>query len=50
MVIRLVDERDVDIRVLECAGGFQPAEAAADDDDAGFVVVRAHAGIMRRRQ
>jgi hypothetical protein len=35
VVVGLVDHRDVDVRALQLARGFEAAESAADDDDVG---------------
>ena len=34
VIVRAVDQRDVDVGPRERLGGFEPAEAASDDDDA----------------
>ncbi len=35
VVVVLVDEHDVDVRAPELAGGADPGEAAAEDENAG---------------
>jgi len=40
VVIAAVDERDAERRARQAFGGFQPAEAAAQNDDVRFCIVQ----------